>query len=102
MSDPPHLMKKMANATWHSDRNDKNRDLAMWVEDHDGNEKLVHFSLKTAERAYRHVENDGDSLTLEERVGSITTFRKLAPGCFNRNSWNCMNVGMSSKVPHRC
>ncbi|CAN0449260.1 unnamed protein product [Pylaiella littoralis] len=98
MSDPPHILKKIANACWHSDLAGKQRALAMWCTDEHGNEKLVRFSLKTGERAYRLVENDGDSLSTEERVASISTFRNLKPGCFNRNSWNCMNVGMSSKV----
>lgn len=94
-------MKKIANAVWQSDLPDKIRELAMWCTDEEGNVKLVRFSLKTAERAYQEVEWDGGTLTLEERVGSISTFRKLVPSCFNRNSWNCMDVGMSAKVLRR-
>ncbi|CAN0037104.1 unnamed protein product, partial [Pylaiella littoralis] len=63
MSDPPHILKKIANACWHSDLAGKQRALAMWCTDEHGNEKLVRFSLKTGERAYRLVENDGDSLS---------------------------------------
>ncbi|CAN0500677.1 unnamed protein product, partial [Ectocarpus sp. 12 AP-2014] len=70
----------------------------MWCTGHEGKEELVRFSLETGHKAYRRVENDGDSLTLEETVASITTFRKIVPSCFRRNSWNCMNMGMSSKV----
>lgn len=98
MSDPPHILKKISNALWHSDQENKKRDLAMWCEDEKGGTQFVKFSLATAERAYNEVENDGNTLSQEEKVASITTFRKIVPSCFNRNSWNCMNAGFSAKV----
>ncbi|CAB1100333.1 unnamed protein product [Ectocarpus sp. CCAP 1310/34] len=98
MSDPPHILKKIANTCWHSDQDSKKRELAMWCGDEEGNTDLVRFSLATAERVYNQVENDGNTLSQEEKVASITTFRKVVPSCFNRNSWNCMNVSYSAKV----
>eukprot|EP00752_Nemacystus_decipiens_P018315 g16431.t1 len=100
MSNPSHILKKIANACWHSDQDTKDRELAMWCEDEKGNTDLVRFSLATAERAYHQVENGGNTLSQEEEeeVAPITTFRKIVPSCFDRNSWLCMNVDFSSKV----
>lgn len=99
MSDPVHLAKKVVNALWFSDIPGKQRSLGMFrMSPLTGVREFSQFSLKTLERAYKTVEDDGVEMTPEERVSTLQMFLSLSPAMFKRNSHTCMNVSLSAKV----
>ncbi|CAM9770889.1 unnamed protein product, partial [Hapterophycus canaliculatus] len=98
MSDPMHILKKIVNALWHSDIPDKKRALGMWLSNGAGGLEFSEFSLRTAERIYNEIENEGDRLSLNERSASLRTFRHHFAAMWRRTSHSCMNVSHSAKV----
>lgn len=100
MSDPMHILKKIVNALWHSDILGKQRDLGAWLEGEDGEEEqFFHFSLKTAERVFNQIENEGEDLSTEEKAALLSTFRHHSSAIWRRTNHSCMNVSHSAKVP---
>ncbi|MEP2386988.1 hypothetical protein [Hyphomonas sp.] len=63
-----HLLKKLVNALWHSDIEEKSRSLMkLWFDSKTGDIDWTHFSLKTLEQVYREEELGGGCERLKSR-----------------------------------
>lgn len=98
MSDPMHILKKIVNALWHSDIPEKQRSLGMWLPNNEGELEFSLFYLKTGERVFNEIENEGGRVPLNELAASVRVFRNHLAAMWNRTSHSCMNVSHFAKV----